>query len=655
MRVLVLCVAAFAGGLLAGAVFWPSKAAPARRAQPAAREMPSSASERTRQDASAWEANDEEEGAEVWPEGKIPAGATPLRELAKEAADELGRVLDRPAARAFLEGDGTITGSVRDQQGEPVAGVIVTASPEAQPFDLAASARHARERAHEDVDLDAVARDAIEGELWRRQVRHTARTGPDGRYEMKDLVDGWHRVTAFHDDYDLRPNPQNNRVQPDAVVDFLAQPVKSIKVEVRLPEGVLADYAWVSWQGPQGSGWDTWKPDPGEVRLPSAACRVKAQTWVPDPLQSAETEYDASIASGPLVLQLEGRRMLAAHLVAAEGFSVPLDVEYRLRRLEGGAEVDPLSLRGDEARGASKSQGRATWYDLDPGRYLIAAFLGGRVLLAHAVAELGDGSLDVALPFDAPASGTFITAKVLAPGGGPAQGNTHFGVMTGSGASARYHAADALRREDGTWLVLLPDLGSAPVADALLRVVVSGYGTAQEPFEPRRGGTLTIRFREPARLRLRVDHFAGSGVEGRLFAALYGDEGVVSQRQVEADGRSDLGQVQPQDYSLILFVRDGDSRWTILTRRITPRAGEQEETVAVPALHTLRVRPAPALRARDVTLSSSDPAVGWVRRVVRVQDDVATFDALAAGSYEARCGKRSIEVRVPGPPEVTVE
>ncbi len=651
MRVFVLVAAAFAGGILAGAVFWPSSGTPARRAPEAPRGVPSTGGgDRVPGGPGALAiTTDVAQGEGV---ASATHGSTPLRDLADGAAEDLQRVLDRPAARAFLEGDGTITGYVRGPAGEPVPGVAVTASPEAQPFDLASAARRARERAHEDVDLGTVARAAIESELWRREVRRTARTDSEGRYEIKELVDGWHRVTAFHDDYDIQPDPRNNRVQPDAILDFRARPVTAVRVEVRLPDGELADHAWVSWQGAQGNGSDAWQPDPGTVRLPSGPSRFRASVWFPEPLQSAETEYDA-LVGGTLVLKLEGRRMLSACLVPSEGLSVPDRVEFRLRRLEGSADVDPASLKGDQAGGASPSQGRATWYDLEPGRYLVAAFLGGRHLLAHAVAEMGDVSVDVGLPFEAPPAGTFVTAKLLAPDGAPAQGTTRFAIVTGPAERARHHQADALRRADGAWLVLLPE--DPGEGEASLRATVSGYGTAQERFDLLRPGTATIRFGEPARTKLVVDRFAGSGVEGRLFAALWGEEGMVSMRQVEADGRCDLGDVQPKDYSLVLYVRDRDSRWSIATRKVALRAGGQEESIAVPALHALVVRPSPKLRAREVTLQSSDPSVGWVRRVARVEGEVATFDALAAAPYEVRCGNKRVEVRVPHAGDVAIE
>jgi len=651
MRVLLLCAAAFAGGILAGAVFWPSSAPAARRTATAPRDAPAQdLGESPRDGLAGAGTGDAPRRAST---ADVTSGATSLRELAGGAQEELAKALDRPGAKAFLEGDGTVSGYVRDPSGEPVKDVVVTASPEAQPFDLAVAARRARERAHEDVDLGTIAGAAIEGELWRREVRHTARTDSEGRYEIRGLVPAWHRITAFHDDYDLQPEPRNNRVQPDAVLDFRAQPVLAVPVEVRMPDGELAENAWLTWQGATGNGSDAWLPDPGTVRLPRGACRVRAQVWFPEPLQSEETEYDAGVSgSPPLVLKLEGRRTLSARLVPAEGLLVPDRVEFRLRKVEG-QEADPESLKDDQKRAASQTGGRATWYDLDPDRYLIAAFLDGKYLLAHGVAEIGDVSTEVDLPFDAPKAGTYVTAKLLGPKGEPVQGTTRFAIILGSGARARYQQADALRCSDGQWFVLLSETTES---EALLRASVSDFGTGQDSFDPRRAGTVTIRFREPARLRVRADRFAGSGAEGRLFAALWCENGgTVSARQIEADGRCDLGSVQPDDYSLILFIRDRDTRWSISTRRITLRAGEQEEKVAVPALHTLVVRPSPNLRARDVTLLSSDPVLGWMRRTVRVENEVATFDALPAAQYEVQCGKRRVEVRVPNPGEFAVE
>jgi hypothetical protein len=67
------------------------------------------------------------------------------------------------------------------------------------------------------------------------------------------------------------------------------------------------------------------------------------------------------------------------------------------------------------------------------------------------------------------------------------------------------------------------------------------------------------------------------------------------------------------------------------------------------------VRPNPGLRARRITLHSSDPEIGPFVQRQNVRNGVATFHTLAAGAYEIEVGRKRVKTRVPGPPEVTVE
>ena len=92
-----------------------------------------------------------------------------------------------------------------------------------------------------------------------------------------------HRLVAWHDDYDAKPVAGQDRAVPDAVVDFAAWRVVDVRVEVRTPEGSLADNAWLSWRGPLGSGGGAWTPELHTLRLPAGSTRVKAQTTMPRP------------------------------------------------------------------------------------------------------------------------------------------------------------------------------------------------------------------------------------------------------------------------------------------------------------------------------------------------------------------------------------
>jgi hypothetical protein len=652
--ILLSCVAAFAAGLLAGTLIWPEGQVPPRRAPTGPRPSPQ---DFTAQGRATRRADAREDGA---PETRAEERSrnADVRELAAEAGEEIERLVTSERAEAILAGEGVVSGTVRDPAGAPVAGVMVTALPEARPFGLAIADRWARQRPHEDRDLTDVARDAIEGELWRRYARRTVKTGPDGRFELGGLMDAGHTVTAFHERYDVQPLSQKGKVVPDAVVDFLARPVIEVRVEVRMPDGSLAEHAWLRWEGPQGSGGDAWTQERGKARLPVGSCRVKAQTWVPEPLESAEVErvLGPKTADETLVLQLEGRRVLTARLVLPEGFVLPRSVEYRLRRLVAREEVDPASLLQDESQRHAKSPspGRAYWFALAPGRSLVAAFLDKRRLVAHAVAQVGTGPTDVELPVDAPTAGDYVTVKLLGPDGGPIPGQVSFRILTGPENRPRHQRADALQRGDGAWLVLLDGFDTKDGNDATLRVGTRDYGGAMHPVDLRSGGTITIRFDQPARLQLQLDRYSGSGVEGSLYAALLGKVGADAWRLVSPDGSADLGGVQPGAYRLQLIVRRQNRTWSIHQRRLNLDTGDDELSLAVPPLHVLRVRWAGPGRP-GVALRCNDEAIGTFRRDARLSDRVATFDALAAGTYEIECAGRRATVRVPGAPEVTLE
>ncbi|MHC5051162.1 MAG: carboxypeptidase-like regulatory domain-containing protein [Planctomycetota bacterium] len=656
MRVLFLCAATFAAGLLAGSLFWPDTVVPRHRT------TTGSASERTTRTVV-------ERSRPSDPAGESSAGGNADREsipnadvraLAAEAAAEIDRIVTSERAESILDGEGTVSGTVRDPAGEPIEGVVVTVVPEAQPFGLAVAYREAREQPHVDRNLADVARYAIEGELWRRYARITTKSGPDGRFELKGLMDARHTLTAYHESYEVKPLSHQGRVVPDAVVDFLARPVAEVRVQVLMPDGTVAEHAWLKWQGPHGTGWGPWTEEKGTVRLPVGSCRVQANTTVPEPMQSEEVEREVGprASDETLTLQLSGRRILTARLVLPTGFVQPKTVEYRLRPLtDAHEEVDPESLLQDQSQrhAQSRSPGRAFWVDLEPGHYLVAAFLDKRRLLAHAVAEVGAEASEVELPVEDPEFGTFITVRLLGPDGGPVPGQANFRVLTGPENRPRPQRADAIQRDDGAWLVFLDRVDTRNGPDATLRVSTRDYGSALHPCNLRGGETITLKFGKPARLKLQVDRYSGSGVEGALFVALRGEVGADAWRLVSPNGSCDLSGVQPGPYRLLLVVRKKNKNWPIYQRRINLDSGEEELSLPVPTLHTLRVRWAGKGRVRSATLRSNDEGIGPLRRDARLSGRVATFDLLGAGTYQVQCGKRRASVRVPGAPEVTLE
>ncbi|MHC4955910.1 MAG: carboxypeptidase-like regulatory domain-containing protein, partial [Planctomycetota bacterium] len=583
-----------------------------------------------------------------------------VRRLAAGARQALSRFETGEVATLLSEADGTISGVVLDPSGRPVPGVVVTAVPETRPFDLVANWRAARKTPHVDRDLGVVAQEAIHNELWRRMVRRSARTDPNGRYEITGLMDAGHNLTAYHERFDVKPlTQQRGRIQPDATVDFTANSVLETKVEVRLPDGTLADHASLQWEGPHGRGGDSWLKEPGTVRLPIGRCKIKATTTVPEPMESKEVEREiAPDRSGDkLVLTLEGRKVLTARLVLPEGFALPRTVEYRMRKVDNG-DIEPEALLKDQSQrhARSPSPGRAYWYDLEPGRYLVAAFLNKRRLLAHAIAEVGDGPAEVELPVTEPDAGSYVKVKLIGPDGGPVPGQVSFRIITETKGRKSTKTADALPQGD-VWLVYLDGIAKqdGTARQATMRVGTRDYGGAVEEFTLRGGGTITFRFDKAARLNLKLERFNGSGVEGSLFVALRGKLGADAWRIVSPDGSCNLSGVQPGPYDLMLYVRKNNRHYPIYRRNLRLNAGEDELSLAVPSLHTLNVRWRGKGRPRSAILRCKDQSVGDMRRDARLRGNVASFDQLAPGTYEVEIARKRVSVRVPGPPELVIQ
>jgi len=649
MRVLLLCAATFAAGLLAGSLF-ESGPGPERSRRPdEGRGTPeyrlSQGAER-REERTGRGANGTDAGTDSMD--------VDVRELTAGASRAIEEITGSDRAAAILEGNGKVTGTVRDTKGMAVAGVVITAIPDTRPFELTARGRWARERAHENRDLGEVAQAAIQNELWRRYSRRTATTDVNGKYELTGLMDAGHTLTAFHEQYEVTPLDRKNRVQPDAAVDFVARPVTLVRVTVQLPDGGVADHAWLGWEGPDGNGSDAWLREPGTIRLPVGPCKIKAYLSLPEPMESEEVEREIGATPGgdPIVLKLVGRKILTARLAMPAGFAVPTSVEYRMRRVDGG-EVEPESLLQDQSQRLARTPtpGRAYWYDLEPGRYLIAAFLDRRRLLAHAIAEVGEGPADVDLPVEEPEPGSYVTVKLIGPDGGPIPGDVSFRIVTGPEERPQTTRADAMRGEE-SWIVFVDRVDPKATGDALMRVGTRDFGGAMERFRLGGGGTIVFRFNKPSKLSVRLDRYDGSGVEGSLFVALRGKLGADAWRQVSPDGSCDLSGVQPGEYKLNLYVRKRGRNYPIFQRDVRMRPGEDEMSLSMPTLHTLNVRYAGKGRPSNVVLRSQDESIGSLRLDERLRGRKASFPLLAPGTYELECNRKRTTVRVPGAPEV---
>ena len=653
MRILFLCGATFAVGLLAGSLLFEDSGA----TRVVVREGSGrGAGDRLREwDREQAAGRAEEAGERAAAPAKIGRNAD-VRTLSREAARNIERLKSSERTEAFLTGDGTIRGTVRDPGGLPVSGVTVTAIPQGAPAQVWLERRWARQRPHLDREFSKVAGEAIAGELWRRDVRRSATTDANGKYAIRGLSRNNHTLTAFHDEYEVKPLNQRGKLQPDAIVDFLAKPIHETRVEVLLPDTTLAEYARLAWEGPEGRGVEIWSRDRGTARLPLGSVKVQARIWLPEPMESDEVSHQVTAdSSEPLVLQLVERQVLTATLVLPTGFSLPEKVIYRVRLLDGPEQLEPETLltNASQAEARTPTPGRADFFDLEPGRYMVAAFLDKRRLLASATIDVGEESQEVDLKMEPPDPGSYVTVQLLGPDGGPIPGQVSFRIMAG-GKRPRLVTTSALAAGDA-WLVFVDAFDSKESSDASLRVGTRDYGGAVESISLRGRQTITIRFDKPAKLSVRIEDYKGSAVEGSLYVALRGAIGADAFQKVGPDGKCELRGVQPGSYRLNLYLRRKGKNWPISQRLINLRGGDDSVKLPVPILHTLKVRWVGKGKPRKATLRGRDEMIGDLRREARLAGRVATFRNLAAGTYTVECARKRATVRVPGTPLVSLK
>ncbi|MFG0320561.1 MAG: carboxypeptidase-like regulatory domain-containing protein, partial [Planctomycetota bacterium JB042] len=169
---------------------------------------------------------------------RAPASASPLP--AAPAAEERAASvapLERERSVSSLShvGDGVIEGTVTDEDGAPVAGVVLRARK--------ASERNLSDEddvGHVPVDksLEEVLEEAAEEWNEERASRRETTTDADGRYRFDELVDGKYGLSAHAAGFQIEPRSGSSwSIRPNSTVNWKALPVVELPVTVTLPGG----------------------------------------------------------------------------------------------------------------------------------------------------------------------------------------------------------------------------------------------------------------------------------------------------------------------------------------------------------------------------------------------------------------------------------
>lgn len=549
---------------------------------------------------------------------------------------------------AVPEGDGRITGIVRDPGGTPLAGVVLIAEPDpphwSEPRKKAPPPPVERE-------LEPLLREWEGSERWRRAAQRRVTTGEDGTFVIANLGDVDYTVNGYKAGYQCQA-PMAFRARPGAELVFTATPIVRLPVEIVGFDGfVRIRHETLEGDSAGSRGSSQVFPEHRWLELPPGRYKLRAESDEGDLRRESASIIvllEAGTTPVPARFEVTAQAALRLHVTLPEEFAAH---EYAARVHRIGSEGEPLGApKAPDTR--SRKAGRLVWRQLKPGRYrlgvgwwLLQDAMPGSPLEAHYEEELlvAGGVHDHSVRLDAPDLSRLFVVRVLDPAGAPLTG-VKFGLdwnaKGGGGSHSRWHEA-ARGRSGNYYLPPLPGTGGADgtyTLEALHErfgmVAAAATLTDTEPLE--------LRFAEPVRLTVAVEGIKDARRRERLLVELVPkgefERPSVPDGNVDAKSRALMAPVQPGSYEAVLYIRttDIDTRWAQLTRKtLELKPGTLEWRLWIPPLHSLRVVRKGKGRA-DIGLTrddaDGDPDVLYRRRSTD-EDGVAVFKDLPAGRY----------------------
>jgi hypothetical protein len=425
----------------------------------------------------------------------------------RRALDELVRAMaDEPPK----PGVGRITGRVTTSDGKPVAGAAVSAWPQ-NPDENPWAA---------DLSMEEKLERYFRSTHFSERGKVSARTDADGRYALGNLGDYRYSVRATADGYECTAaGGAAWNVEPDAEVNFSAQPACVLDFDIRLPDGTQPKSADITLRWGNGESRQYWTPNrprpsqrPGQYRMQVTAGKAE---------EFASETFDIKLRQGDPPLKM------TIQLEAASGISCDIRYPPGIANIEEvyghGSDVRVLLVPDPPAEppaetdygyeGVSMWRGsRLSFLSLDPGRYRLVAHVRNR-LLAWQDVTLGNELLKVTLQVPEPDPADFFVVRVYGADGALIRD-----------AQVKYRApgmaderGNVIRHDDGSFRLRR---GANVRGGYDVTASSETLGQLTVRYEANATHDLEIRFGQPARLTVLLPGVSAHRLRERLVARL---------------------------------------------------------------------------------------------------------------------------------------
>lgn len=582
----------------------------------------------------------------------LAASGDPVTEAFRAAYERLPAP---PQAR----GDGVISGTVRSDTGEPIAGAVVTASRLDVPLPAAA-----RDPTRPWPDPAGQLRERAEWIAWRESGRYRATSAPDGTWRIEGLPDVAFRVDGVANGWTLKVwGDVSREARPGDTVALVGTPRASLAVDLRREGGGPPRSATIEFRSRRMTGSQTWAPSQPAFDLEPGTYDVVATTHEYPPQRSEHVEVLIERGtSTAVVLQLRARPALRLRVKWPDGEHYP-EATASVVRHEGRELPDVAAMDGlaDDGRFAAGSASRL-FLDLEPGRYLVVVRRSrGAGIGGHAIVEVGSGLTECEVVVPPVDRSKYVVVRVTGPDGATLPDVQ----LRDSGKSPTLSwlgDGETMDRPDGTaWY--FPGAAARPDAPEMrwrIHATHAQYGSRSVEVPRGTARDVTIRMDEPARLEVVLVPGEGAPPLGEFSVVWFDDAGsdaAPSNRSVQAvasvgsDGRVTLPRLQPAAGVVAVYHVGSDRRRSqslIHRAPATLRSGPQTVEIRLPRLHAVTLRGAPGLTVHLVR--EGDPS--WSHTVEFGRSGTAVVGPMPDGAYTVAGMLESASFTLPGATEV---
>lgn len=567
-------------------------------------------------------------------------------------------------------GMGRIWGRVAFEDGTPAAGAKITASATKEREDY-----YSPEPGLEDY----VRRMAADYHFMEKGTVETV-TDADGKYEFGGLGSYLFRLNGQLDGHRLfQANEGGNwrGIKPDKEVNFVAQKICELELDVRLPDGTQAKTAEVSFFRDGGRSTSTWHSRQPRFQVEAGTHTVEVTSG--DYRQFASDKLQWTFKLGDPV------QKLAVQLVARPGIRCKLELPdgYRRDRWGGGVTVQivkdpPAEPPAAETRRESRYS--PNWDDdyqvfsgLEPGRYRLVVRNGAEALVWKDV-TLGQEFLELTLTVPEPAVNDHLVARVYAPDGSLLR-NAQVEAQVTTAAGGRHGRSSLVvlkRADDSHWIRrFVPGPADDSQAQVTYKITAShnDYGSTSLDWPDDAGGEVSLRFVEPARLTIQLTGVTSADQRTKLRFSLSREVEPGSWHGTNPDGASHddglpandqlfYSKLTPGRYRFTLSVTSGDPDESFFDRAeigvwdFDVASGSSTQTCPVPKYYTLTLLVPDPKAASRIGLRSAD---GKVNRHARRETTARmTYPGITAGEWIFASDNGEMRIVVSGDTEVTL-